>query len=519
MKAKSDQSERQEISGCSTSPPLLARRKKKPSSATAECRLQSKKTTLLDRLFSCASSFRMPRLSKMSDLGSTSKEKDLGPYWNERCAEISSQLWLPTKTDLQDLALRSSNSSSKKPVEKSWFSTEFYTVQKKSSQKTYSRYCTSFLVGSMDSGATVRKSRKIRIYPTAEQRQLFRRWFGAQRFIYNRTIELLRDVTKKANWKSQKGGVLADLPVWAESIPYQIKSVAVRDACRAVSAAKRKYRATKQIQKVGFRTRKNPKQSCYLPKSAVSETGIYPTLAGKLRWSEKLPAGFGDCRLIFENGRWFVSTSFLSRVKRAENQGRPVSLDPGVRTFLTLFSPKDCGKLGKDNFGWVVRQCVYLDRLKSKCAKATGRQKRRFHRAIWRQQWNIRDHIDELHHQAARFLVDNYDVIFLPEFESSQMVVRTGRKIRSKTVLAMLTWAHFRFRQFLQHKAKECGKIVVLTNEAYTSKTVSWTGEIVQNLGGRKTIRSELTGVEMDRDYNGARGIFLRALRDTSPGR
>ena len=51
-------------------------------------------------------------------------------------------------------------------------------------------------------------------------------------------------------------------------------------------------------------------------------------------------------------------------------------------------------------------------------------------------------------------------------------------------------------------------------NEAYTSKTVSWTGEIVQRLGGLKVIKDWL-GNKMDWDLNGARGIFLRALGDT----
>jgi hypothetical protein len=57
--------------------------------------------------------------------------------------------------------------------------------------------------------------------------------------------------------------------------------------------------------------------------------------------------------------------------------------------------------------------------------------------------------------------------------------------------------------------------VVLDVNEAYTSKTVSWTGEIVKNLGGSKTIKSLSTGKTMDRDLNGARGIFLRALVDT----
>lgn len=48
--------------------------------------------------------------------------------------------------------------------------------------------------------------------------------------------------------------------------------------------------------------------------------------------------------------------------------------------------------------------------------------------------------------------------------------------------------------------------------EEYTSKTASWTGEIV-NIGSRKTITSN--GVTVGRDLNGARGIFLKALVDS----
>ena len=119
-----------------------------------------------------------------------------------------------------------------------------------------------------------------------------------------------------------------------------------------------------------------------------------------------------------------------------------------------------------------------------------------------------------LHHKVAAFLVKNFDVIVLPTFETSQMVRRGARRLRAKSVRSMLTFAHYRFKTFLKHKAFEYGKLVLDQNEAWTSKTVSWTGEINAKLGGAKTVRSAATGVSMDRDYNGARGIFLRALGD-----
>ena len=64
------------------------------------------------------------------------------------------------------------------------------------------------------------------------------------------------------------------------------------------------------------------------------------------------------------------------------------------------------------------------------------------------------------------------------------------------------------------YKAKERGKVVINQNEAYTSKTASWTGE-VKNVSGAKYIKSG--GLVVDRDYNGSRGIFLRGLCEISP--
>ena len=76
----------------------------------------------------------------------------------------------------------------------------------------------------------------------------------------------------------------------------------------------------------------------------------------------------------------------------------------------------------------------------------------------------------------------------------------------------MFITSFFQFSQRLESKAKELGKKVYRGSEAYTSKTASWTGEI-KNISSAKTIKSN--NIVMDRDINGARGIFLRALGDS----
>ncbi|TAG18200.1 MAG: hypothetical protein EAZ39_11920, partial [Oscillatoriales cyanobacterium] len=93
-----------------------------------------------------------------------------------------------------------------------------------------------------------------------------------------------------------------------------------------------------------------------------------------------------------------------------------------------------------------------------------------------------------MHKKSAHFLTTNYQVIFLPTFETSQMVKRAKRKINKKSARQMLTWAHYRFKQIIKHQADKNGSIyrfkqiikhqadkngsiVVDVSEAYTSKT------------------------------------------------
>lgn len=66
-------------------------------------------------------------------------------------------------------------------------------------------------------------------------------WWGVSRFVFNQTIKYLQEPDRKANWKAIKTGIINDLPEWAKEVPYQIKSIAVKDACEAVQNAQRKY--------------------------------------------------------------------------------------------------------------------------------------------------------------------------------------------------------------------------------------------------------------------------------------
>ena len=305
--------------------------------------------------------------------------------------------------------------------------------------------------------------------------------------MFNKTVEYLKQPGTKAQWMKIAPTIKSELPEWADPVPYQIKKIAIRDACFAVRDAKKKtQKGEKSLGK--FRSRKDRVQSIFVPSTAIKAKGVYHTILGELRLSQDLPEKIKDSRLILhpcscaaapEQGQYFLCVSTETSVVATENQSGDIcALDPGVRTFLSFYSPVGAGKIGNKDFGRLHRLGFYLDQLVSRISKAKAGVKRRLKKAADKLRTKIYNLINEIHHQAANWLTKNFGLILLPTFSTSQMATRASRKLRSKTVRAMLTWSHYRFQQL-------------------------------------KNIKSKLTNTWMDRDINGALGILLRALVDT----
>ena len=69
----------------------------------------------------------------------------------------------------------------------------------------------------------------------------------------------------------------------------------------------------------------------------------------------------------------------------------------------------------------------------------------------------IQNLVDEVHKKTALWLTKTFDIIVLPKFNSIQMSHRQKRKINSKTVRKIMSWAHARFRNRLLSKVEEFG--------------------------------------------------------------
>ena len=290
---------------------VISAKQNKQGSAIAECQVTNSETTLNAKLSSCKKNSQKQRLSKTSAAESTSSEKDYKPFWNEQCGEISSKLWLPTETDLQDSGLTLSASLSKKMVENSWFSARIHSRPNKNSRKTCSISFTSSPAECTDYAIT--KSRLVKLYPSKQQKVKFYYWLNVSRFTFNWTIDFIRTcVGWTPSWMDIKKCATQQLPAWTKECPFQIKGIAIKDAHQAFYKAKGDPK---------FRSRKNPTQTCFIPKTAIKPEGIYPKDSGKgLRYSEPLPESLMDSRLLWRAGKFYIALpQQTTRVPYGEN--------------------------------------------------------------------------------------------------------------------------------------------------------------------------------------------------------
>lgn len=243
-----------------------------------------------------------------------------------------------------------------------------------------------------------------------------------------------------------------------------------------------------------------------------------------------------ECRLVYDRGRrsfalhvplprtrtWHREPAQPQEAECAP-EPRVVALDPGVRTFLTGYSPgPDQGEvLEIAPREAATRLCAIAGRLDHVSAamdapETKTKRRQRLRRVRFRLFSKLKHLVDDVHWKAAHYLCTAFDVLLLPTFGTQDMVrkQRTDgswkRKIGKNTSRRMLLWAHYRFRQRLIERAKHHGKTIVLVNEAYTSMTCTCCGALHRTLGASKVFWCPGCDVKLDRDVNGARNILLR---------
>ena len=396
------------------------------------------------------------------------------------------------------------------------------------------------------------KTYKIRLFPTKEQKEILNLWFKANRLIYNECVYYYRQNGKKEildntdfltkrfihGWFFNENAIDACKKMWVfepNKIPFQIKISACDDFVKALE-----INIAKNIKfDMHYKSRKDKSNSILIQKENYKGPGLlFPTiLCNKVenKWiystpligSEPLPEKLDHDTRLQRTRRGLYYLLVLKPIEQikvdlsSNSFANIVSLDPGVRTFMTAYDP-DQSKVfnwGQSDISKIYKLCYIQDQLQRKMdtlpQEIYHRSRKKF---VIRKRWyknfdRIHNLVDQLHKNLCKWLVENYSTILLPKFETSKMVKKPGRNINSKTARSMMTWSHYRFQQRLINKAREYSHVnVLIVDEPYTSKTCGNCGAIHHKLGGNKTFTCPTCHITMDRDANGARNILLKFL-------
>jgi len=200
---------------------------------------------------------------------------------------------------------------------------------------------------------------------------------------------------------------------------------------------------------------------------------------------------------------------------------RVCGIDPGGRTFATVYDPIDCSvfQVGIEEDKQYVMSKLHnkINHAHKHLTKAQNKQQQQAAQerivSLKKIHFKLKTFVDDIHLKLSSHLVKEYQYVALGKINVAQLVKTDRPKpLSPRAKRDLLNWQHFRFRQRLTHRTTNTECILDVQNEAYTSMTCGVCGKIKKNLEKSETFYCDQCKYNTHRDVNGARNILLKSL-------
>lgn len=523
-------------------------------SATLESPRRNNPRTCRDKSKIYKKRARAAKPSVISTLDPTSSEEGLSPFYIKAVAELSGRLWQPVEADLLDLASSCSNRYALTSGPRSSFVTPriLYQNRRENPQTTFSP-SQIILSRALKDADPLRiedavkpvalKTLTIQIFPDKIAKAILKTWYAAKRVTRNRIIAEYKasrrydqEFCRKeyVNNSSLEGTKFE----WMLECPREVRAQVLRDIAAELKAHNTKQKKIKEAArkaKKRFRYRRcNFKFSTRGVRSEVitvlKRDWIRP--GGQFSFLKEIPTKYSGkgkgrgpdipvpehtVRVQRLEGRYYLRIPVAVEKYRPGPRRVLCGLDPGVRTFLTLYDGERVVVMGDAGEERTKKLHKRLDKLQTVFSARSSAHHRRRHvkLKLWRLNRKLCNIIDALHWESAKFMCSGYETILLPKYQSSDMTRKRNRKdprlINSSTTRIMQMLSPYKFKQRLLFKAYEYGSRVVLCDEHHTSRTCSRCGHLNKK-STSKTFRCEKCIYIIDRDANSSKNMPPRTL-------
>ena len=212
------------------------------------------------------------------------------------------------------------------------------------------------------------------------------------------------------------------------------------------------------------------------------------------------------CKLTYnaKERKYVLYVPMSIHTKQNNNENNFISIDPGIRTFLTGISENSAVEIGT-NLLFKVQN--YLERIDTANEKL-NKKKRRKKILLYRRK--IKNIVEDLHWKSIKYLTSNYRNILIGDMSVKSIVNNKNSKLSNIIKRISHSMCLYKFKQRLLYKCQINMIHYKEIDERYTSKMCSNCGWMNNELGCNKTFECRDCKIKMDRDFNGSRGIYLK---------
>lgn len=322
------------------------------------------------------------------------------------------------------------------------------------------------------------RANKIKLTPSLYQRKVLHNWIKIYKYVYNYALYYIRKTDKTYSFYTLRSLLKKQLTskqhIKISKIPSHIIDEALHDLVKAFKTA---FENLKQgnIKKFKIRYKKNNKNIESMCISSEYFSKKYNTfckriIGSRIKTSDPIMGINKTCRLTFNRLTNEFNLYVPQKIEDKELviNNKIISLDPGVRTFMTGYTnDKHVLEIGTNVYKKIKMYHKKIDKINDR-TKSVRTEKR------------IQNLVDDLHWKTIKYLCKTYKTVILGG-------------ICTQSVLQ--------------------GKLYSMTKrvrEDYTSKTCGKCGYIDNNLGSKKIYDCKKCKIKIDRDVNGARNILLK---------
>jgi putative transposase len=318
---------------------------------------------------------------------------------------------------------------------------------------------------------------------------------------------------------------------WLEKCPCDIRKNAIKEAINAYKVAFTNLkRGNIKHFNINFKSKKKEIKNgwsmkfCkeHVKKLNNCKLSIYPSLLSTIKVCNKrqlnkflqdeIPEK--DCELIKNKfGDYFLILKKEIVIKPTVSEQKVVSIDPGIRKYITTYSPdqKESLLIGANYEPKVYSLLKELDLLYSLETHYTGKYLKQIKNKILQKRKKIFALKKEIKNQVSNLITKKYDIILMPKLDVLAMTNRYNRHLKNKSVRSLLSMCHCELFNEIKRKSFERGKIFLEVFEHYTSQTCPNCGHAFKSSSEVK--RCTKCSFVFDRDVVGALNILLKAVR------